>query len=77
MLTQVKQAPNKLSMISNLVSLNLREFLEDICEEYGIQNPPSFFFFLTLPLVLPISNQAAHFFFFLVAHLLMLSKHYT
>ena len=63
MLTQVKQAPNKLSMISNLVSLNLREFLEDICEEYGIQNPPSFFF-LTLPLVLPISNQAAHFFFF-------------
>ena len=64
-------------MISNLVSLNLREFLEDICEEYGIQNPPSFFFFLTLPLVLPISNQAAHFFFFLVAHLLMLSKHYT
>ena len=63
MLTQIKQAPNKLSMISNLVSLNLREFLEDICEAYRIQNPPSFFF-LTLSLVLPISNQAAHYYYF-------------
>ena len=33
-------------MISNLVSLNLREFLENICEAYGIQNPPSFFFII-------------------------------
>ena len=45
MLTQINQAPNKVSMISNLVSSNLREFLENICEAYGIQNPPSFFFF--------------------------------
>ena len=46
MLTQIKQVPNKVSMISNLVSLNLREFLENICEAYGIQNPPSFFFII-------------------------------
>ena len=59
MLTQIKQVPNKVSMISNLVSLNLREFLENICEAYGIQNPPSFF--LSLSLVLPISNQAVLF----------------
>lgn len=38
MLTQIKQAPNELSMISNLVSLKLRDLLEDTCEANGIQD---------------------------------------
>ena len=74
MLTQIKQVPNKVSMISNLVSLNLRELLENICEAYGIQNPPSFFFYHCL---LSYPYLTRQYFFVCVAHLLMLSKHST